>query len=253
MKDLGKATRYLGMEVTMLDSSIKPTQSRYIREIVNRFNLHHLRPAKTPVEPGVKLTKETKREASQKFRQEYQELVGSLIHLAVKTRCDISFSVGLVSRYMSNPNEEHLKAAHRIVAYLLHTIDLGLHYQSTKPEIMGWVDTDYAGCLDTCRSTTGWIITLGGAPISWASKRQKTVSLSTCEAKYMAASEAAKEAIWIQGLMKELSLANTPIIPLHIDNDAALKLTKNPEHRERSKHIDVRYHFIREKVVAGEL
>jgi hypothetical protein len=254
MVDLGPCTEYLKMQVEHTPGRVHLHQAGYIGQLLRKYNLDALRPVKTPVEPGTELRKATVTIANDEFRSHYQELVGSLNYLATRTRFDISFAFGLVSRYMSNPTSNHLKAVHRIYAYLKATPELGPTFlqQSSTLTVQAWADSAYADCLDTRRSTGGYVFTLNSAPVSWSSKRQKTVAVSTCEAEYVAASEAAKEAIWIQGLLKELDIP-IPTINLAIDNEAALRLTRNPEHHERSKHIDVRYHFIRERVQAKEL
>lgn len=134
-------------------------------------------------------------------------------------------------------------------------MDFGTTYQVIQDdpcELAGFVDSDFSNCKDTSRSTTGWLFTLSGAPISWRSKRQDTIAHSTCEAEYIAASDAAKEAVWLRNFINELGTAvQVGHVPLYIDNQSAIRMTKNPEFHERSKHIERRHHHIREIVKAG--
>lgn len=153
-----------------------------------------------------------------------------------------------------------MDAVQRIYAYLKRHPDLGPNYhpaerENRSCELIGYVDSDWAGCYDTRRSTTGWTFTLAGSPIAWASKRQKSVAMSTCEAEYIAAAEAAKEAIWLRNLLTELNVPSVSLGPikLMIDNNAAMKLTKNPEFYARTKHIELRHHFLREQVLEGNI
>ena len=249
---------YLGMNVHHDEDAIRIHQAAFIQQLLDRYDLNDLATVKTPMDSTHKLETEKNHTASKAFISRYLSMVGSLIYLAVISRPDISYAVGVVSRFSSNPNQQHLAAVTRIYAYLKGSKTRGLHFDRQLKDgwqLKGFVDSDWGGCNDTGRSTTGWVFTLAGSPISWASQRQKTAALSTCEAEYMAATEAAKEAIWLKGLINELRIPEVKIlaVPLMIDNNAALKLTRNTEFHARTKHINIRYHFIREHVEEGNL
>jgi hypothetical protein len=203
-----------------------------------------------------KLAKQATHVADSTFRSEYQSKVGSLNFAANQTRPDISFSTGYVARYASNPNQSHMDAVDRIFAYLSSCPSKGIQYSDKYGfDLKGFVDSDFAGCEDSRKSTTGWVFTLAGGPISWSSQRQKTVATSTLDAEYIAGAEAAKEAVWIRNFINDLRIPGLYVksVPLYIDCNSALKLTHNPEFHSKSKHIDVKHHFIREKVEEGEI
>lgn len=147
---------------------------------------------------------------------------------------------------MEKPTDEHVAAVKRVIKYLKKTINFGLFYFSnTTFDVRCYSDADFAGCLDTRRSTTGYCITIGGSLLSWCSERQELVSRSTTESEYIAGSEAIRELIWMKRLLIEL--IGTFPSTLYMDNASAIKLVKNPEQHKRTKHIDVRFHYIREK------
>jgi hypothetical protein len=164
---------------------------------------------------------------------------------------DIAFATGYVARYASNPNQTHMDTVDRIFAYLKN--DPGVYSGKHGLQLRGFVDSDFAGCEDSRKSTTGWVFTLAGGPVSWSSQRQKKVATSTMDAEYIAGAEAAKEAVWIRNFINDLRIPGVHVdtVPPYIDNNSALKLTRNPEFHSRSKHIDVKHHFIREKVEEG--
>lgn len=182
----------------------------------------------------------------------FREAVGSLMYLMLATRPDIAFAVGIVSRYLDRPSIQHIKAVKRIFRYLKVTKDLGIIFKKTNLfSLSCYSDADYAGDPITRRSTNGYVLFLGGNPISWSSRRQQCTALSTTEAEYIAASEAVKELMWFLKFFQDL-LPNTNLQPvLYIDNQGAIKLAKNPEFHARTKHIDVRVHYIREKYNEG--
>ena len=253
MTDAGTAAYYLGMQIEWQDNGVRIHQEGYARQILNRFNLTGIKPVATPLQTTHGLVTEKQSTSTKDFQHNYMSQVGSINYLQSKTRPDLSFPVSLVSRFMQNPNQEHADALTRQYAYLAKQPRAGLHYTSDgNAQLNGYVDSDWGGCKDTGRSTTGWIFTLAGGPVSWASQRQKTVSSSSTEAEYVAASDACKRAIWLQGFMNEVKDAmrqpRQETIPLHIDNASAIKLTKNPEFHGRTKHINIRHHFIRECV-----
>ena len=188
----------------------------------------------------------------------YQQIVGSLMWSAMSARPDIVFAVGYLSRFSSKPSEQHLKAAKRILAYLKGSIDkvltLGQLDNGGHHSLIGYCDADYAGDMETRRSTTGYCFKLLGSAVSWTSIRQSTVATSTCEAEYMALAEAAKEAIWLNRMLQELGfITKDKQTGLYCDNQGALALAGNPAHHKRSKHIDIRYHCIREMVDNGHI
>ena len=205
----------------------------------------------------------------------YCQLVGKLIFLT-NTRPDLAFSVGLVSRYMTAPQQAHLDAIHHMLRYVKKTSSYGLFYARhiTTP-ITGYTDADWAACGETRRSTGGYCFTLAGAAITWQSKRQPTVAKSSTESEYVSLSIGASEAAWLRRLIREIpsppltshssiSLALTspqiradlhtssPIV-VHCDNQSAIKLAKNPVFHARTKHIEVAHHFVREQVLRGEI
>lgn len=254
MTDEGECSWYLGMHVEQKPGEVRIHQKKYIDEIVAKYGFRDAAPVKTPLEKEVKLHARHDGTAHPKFREEYQSKVGSLNFASNQTRPDIAFATGYVARYASNPNQTHMKAVNRIFTYLKDDPGKGIVYSGKHGlQLQGFVDSDFAGCEDSRRSTTGWVFTLAGGPISWSSQRQKTVATSTMDAEYIAGAEAAKEAVWIRNFINDLRIPGVHIdtVPLYIDNNSALKLTRNPEFHSRSKHIDVKHHFIREKVEEG--
>ncbi|KAM6555743.1 hypothetical protein CsatB_002762 [Cannabis sativa] len=185
----------------------------------------------------------------------YASGVGSLMYVMVCTRPDIAYAMSIVSRFIADPGEKHWDALKWIMRYIKGTLDLGLTYsKSYNPEIQvsGYVDSDYAGCIDTRRSITGYVFTMQGGCVSWKANLQKVVALSSTEVEYMAATEAIKEAIWLKGLAKEMGF-ETKNVTVFCDNQSALHLMKNPMFHERSKHIDIKVHFIRDIISRKEV
>lgn len=178
-------------------------------------------------------------------RVPYASAVGSLMYAMVCTRPDIAQAVSVVSRYMSQPGKEHWQAVKRIFRYLKGTADIGLIYGGNSSSFLsGYSDADYAADLDTRRSTTEYAFTVGNSLVSWKATLQPTVALSTTEFEYMALTEAAKEGIWLKGLISDLGFPQDYAI-IFCDSLSAICLAKDQVHHERTKHIDVRYHFIR--------
>lgn len=182
----------------------------------------------------------------------YREVVGSLMYLPTNSRPDIAFALSYVSQHMEKPARMHWNALKRILKYMKGTQSYGLKF-STGFEIRLRVfsDADFANDISTRRSHTGFVFMLGTGPISWCSRKQKTVALSTTESEYIAASESIKELIWLQMLFKEFFDSGDGIPLLSSDNQSAIKLIKNPEFHKRTKHIDIKYHFIRKKFSNG--
>jgi ribonuclease HI len=178
--------------------------------------------------------------------------VGSLLYLSVCTRPDIAQAVGALTKYMAKPTTAHWQAAVGVVRYLAGTKSMGICFKGGDTTCMGYCDADFAGDPDTRRSTTGYVFIMNGGAISWSSRRQQTVAASTTEAEYMAAASATKEALWLRKLRRDLRLSVDTIL-IMADNQSAIKLVKNPISSMRSKHIDVIYHFARERVARNEV
>ncbi|KAG7588970.1 Zinc finger CCHC-type [Arabidopsis suecica] len=247
MTDLGKLTYYLGIEVRQSKESIELKQEAYARRILKEAGLDNCNPSHIPMEFGLKLSK-AQEEKSEADTTMYHRRIGCLRYL-LHTRPDLTFSVGVVSRYMQDPKESHGNALKQILRYLQGTLAYGLTYKKggTK-KIVGYSDSSHNVDPDDGRSTTGHVFYYGDSPITWCSQKQPTVALSSCEAEFMAATEAAKQALWLQELLSELTGQSFAKTFLYIDNKSAIELTKNPVFHGRSKHIHKRYHFIRECV-----
>jgi hypothetical protein len=178
--------------------------------------------------------------------------VGSLRYLA-HTRPDLAFSVGYVSRLMQRPTMEHQQAVKRIICYVVGTPDHGLYYLRCPGEahLIGYSDSDHAGDIDTSKSTSGILFFFGKCFVSWQSVKQQVVALFSCEAEYIAASTASTQTLWLVQLLSDLLGRDTGVVELRVDSKSALALAKNPIFHERSKHIRVRCHFIRDCLEEG--
>ena len=179
-----------------------------MEKILEKFGMNNVKPANVPLASYFKfsldLSPRTIEEKQYMFRVPYANAVGNLMYAMVSTRPDISHAVGVVSRFMANPGEEHWRAVKWVLLYLRGTSDHCISFDGREGSVCGYVDADYAGDLDKRRSTTGYVFTLAGGVISWMSKLQETVALSTTEAEYLAASDACKEAIWLKFLLDEI-------------------------------------------------
>ncbi|KAL0334641.1 UNVERIFIED_CONTAM: Retrovirus-related Pol polyprotein from transposon TNT 1-94 [Sesamum radiatum] len=251
MSDMGLMSYYLGLEVKQRSDGIFISQEAYARETLKKFKMKECNPVTTPIECGVKLSKDdgARKVDSTTFRS----LVGSLRYLTC-TRPDILFAVGLVSRFMENPSEEHMNAAKRILRYLKGTFDYGIFYTSSNDVCLkGYCDSDYAGDVDDRKSTTGFVFYFGENAISWCSRKQPIVTLSTCESEYVATTAGTCHAIWLRRLLSELYFAQDRATKIMVDNKSAIALAKNPVFHDRSKHIDARFHFIRDCIANKEI
>ena len=258
VSNLGEAKTFLGIEIIRdrKKRSVYLKQTKYIKDILEKYNKQGLNPVSTPAEAGIKLSKNLE-QASPEDIKLYQQYIGSLIYLTTHTRPDLAFSVYNCARHMSNPSKEHFTAVNRIFKYLNYTEENGLYfYSATAPILLGYTDADWGGDLTTRKSTTGYIFLFGNTPISWASKLQKSTALSSCEAEYMALKEAIKEYIYLISIYKQLDINKHLNLEeerfyLYSDNQPAIELANNPEHYSKTKHIDIQYHFVREKILEG--
>ncbi|XP_073300640.1 secreted RxLR effector protein 161-like [Primulina huaijiensis] len=178
----------------------------------------------------------------------YRSLVGSHIYVT-HTRPDISFAIGVVSRFMHDPSKVHFTAAKRILRYLLGTKKLGLHYVKDQDnKLVGFTDSEWAGCKDDRKSTSGYIFCLGSKVIAWSSKKQKTIALSSAKAEYIATTEATCETTWLRRILGDLQQVESQPTKIYCDNMSVVAMTKNPVFHARSKHIELRHHFVRELI-----
>ncbi|KAL2251280.1 UNVERIFIED_CONTAM: Retrovirus-related Pol polyprotein from transposon RE1 [Sesamum indicum] len=204
--------------------------------------MENCKPVSTPVECGVKLSFYEDGEKIDPIF--FKSLTGSLIYLTC-TRPDILFGIGLVSRYMEAPTSSHLKVAKRILRYIKGTINHGIFYGNSQDfKLVGYCDSDWAGDVDSRKSTIRFVFFMGNSAFTWNSKKQLIVTLSTCEAEYVAATSCVCHAIWLRSLLKNLKFAQEGPTGIYVDNKSKIALAKNPMLHERSKYIDTRYHFI---------
>lgn len=243
IRDIGPIDYCLGVKFKQSEDRITLSQRGYITDLLNRFNMNDARPVSTPICADTKLTKQ-----SEDLEQDvpYRELVGSLTYLALTTRPDISFAASSLGQFNNCYGKSHWTAAKRVLRYLKGTIDLGLCYSKRPEPLTAYVDSDWGNCPDDRRSYSGYVFVLSGCPISWDARKQRTVALSSTEAEYMALTEGTKESIYWTSLLQELGFHDLTDVKVHIDNLGALKLAENPVFHARSKHIDIRHHFVRE-------
>ena len=211
MTDLGPCAYYLGMTVTRdrVKRTIRLGQAGYIERVLRDNGMWEAKPVSTPMETSAKYEPaEEGYQATQKDKTRYQSAVGSLMYAMLGTRLDLAFAVSVVSRYVYNPTKKHWGAVKRIFAYLKGTVNMELVFQGTLSDLIGYTDSDWAGDIATRRSTSGYVFNVGSAAISWSSKRQATVALSTCEAEYIGQTQATKEAIWLRSLLTSLRPRN---------------------------------------------
>ncbi|KAH9667758.1 Integrase catalytic domain-containing protein [Citrus sinensis] len=258
MKDLGPANKILGMQIhrDINNRKIWLSQKNYLKKILRRFNMQDCKSIFTPLPVNFKLSSSmcpsNEAERKEMSRVPYASAVGSLMFAMICIRSDIAQAVGAVSRYMANPDGDHLIAVKRILRYIRGTSDVALCYGGSEFTIRGYVDLDFAGDLDKRKSTTGYVFILAGSAVSWVSKLQIVVALSTIEAKYMAATQVCKESVWIQRLLEELGHKQEKIF-VFCDSQSALHIARNPAFHSRTKYIGVKYHFVREVVEDGSV
>jgi hypothetical protein len=251
--DLGSAKLFLGMSIgrDRTNRTLWLGQTKFSKGILDRFNFAGARPRRTPMDANLKLSMHGE-DAEKQDIDQYPELIGCLLYLSGCTRPDIAQAVGTLSRFTAAPKDDHVKAAKQLLKYIAGTTGLGIMYGKEKKSLEGYSDADYAGDVDKRRSTSGYVFVLHGGAIAWRSKLQATVAASTCEAEFIAASTAAKEALWLKQLMAEFTGQVAPVT-MHVDNQGALALLHHPHGHQRTKHIDVAYKFVQDRVERGEI
>ncbi|RVW56555.1 Retrovirus-related Pol polyprotein from transposon RE1 [Vitis vinifera] len=249
IKDLGNLKYFLGMEIARSKKGIVVSQRKYVLDLLNETGMLGCKPAETPMDTTVKLEESDGSAPVDKGR--YQRLVGKLIYLS-HTRPDIGFSVSVVSQFMNNPTEKHMIAVIRILRYLKMTPGKGLFFQrTTNKEIEIFSDADWAGSVTDRRSTSGYCSFVWGNLVTWRSKKQSVVARSSADAEFRAMAQGICEGIWLNRLLEELRVPLKHPMVLYCDNQAAISIAKNPVHHDRTKHVEIDRHFIKEKIEEG--
>ncbi|CAN1334246.1 Retrovirus-related Pol polyprotein from transposon TNT 1-94 [Linum perenne] len=248
MSMMGEMKFFLGLQVQQLSSGIFIHQTNYTQNLLTKFSFDRAKSASTPMATTTKLTKDESADSTDPTH--FRALIGSLLYLTA-SQPDILFAVCLCARFQANPKASHLSALKRILRYLLSTKDYGLWYPSSESfDLVGYSDSDFAGSTFDRKSTTGVCQFLGPCLVSWSSKKQGSVALSTAEAEYVAAGSCSTQILWIRSQLIDygLKLQTTPLL---CDNTSAVNIAKNPVHHYRTKHIDIKFHFLRELVSQG--
>ena len=254
IKDMGRLHYFLGMTVVQDETqgSVWIGQPLYTESVLKRFGMQDCKPVATPVDVSTKLVTATKEECVD--QRLYQSAVGSLMYLSVSTRPDIAYAVSNLARFSSNPTENHWKALKRVLRYLRGTVNFGILYSpNSSPECIGFSDADWAGDTNDRKSTSGYLFILSGGAVTWKSKKQSCVALSTAEAEYIALSSAAQESVWLRQLTSDLGSPPKAQMTLFEDNQSAIAMSKNPQFHGRTKHVEIKHHFIREQVNEGNV
>jgi hypothetical protein len=258
MSDLGELGWILGIRVKRNRplKTISLSQAAYIDLVVKRFNLSDAPPLQTPIDPNAQVSKaqspDTEKQQTDMRNIPYREAIGSLMYAAIGTCPDISFAVTLLSQFLENPGRAHWEQAKRVIRYLKGTRNQELTF-GPDGGAEGFSDVNWGNNIDDRHSICGYVFTLNRGAISWSSKKQSVVALSSTEAEYIGITHAAKEATWIRHLLSELyspQILEYPII-IHCDNKSAIELAKNATFHSRTKHIAIRYHYIREALNDG--
>ena len=251
-RDLGDVTEFLRMRITQEGSQVHLDQSTYLETVLQRCGMQDCKSAVTPLPAGYMPEAVAQDTAiDPELRSRYQTVIGSLLYLMLGTRPDISFAVTKLAQFAARPSEDHLNRALYICRYLQGTKNYRLTYEGNPGSgILATTDSDWASDPAGRRSQTGYFITLAGGAISWVSRAQKTVALSSTEAEYMALSDCSRQVVWMHTLLGELGYNLKPI-PICGDNQGSIFIASNPVTEKRSKHIDIRFHYIREVIERG--
>jgi len=249
MSMMGELNFFLGLQIKQTKNGIFLSQAKYYKELLKRFGMENAKQMPTPMSTACYLDKD---EAGQSVDiKKYRDMIRSLIYLSA-SRLDIMFSVCMCARYQANPKECHLSAFKRIMRYLLGTINLGLWYpKNSSYNIVGYSDSDFAGCKTDRKSTSGTSHLIGSTLVSWHSKKQNGVALSNVEAEYISTGSCCAQILWMRQQLSDYGLM-LDHIPICCDNTSAINLSKNPILHSRTKHIEIRHYFLRDHVQKGD-
>ena len=264
IKSLGRPKLLLGMKVEQSDHFISISQTHYIDMMLKKFRLADVNPISTPMDPNVKLeyTPEEREaggqgETDDRVGHGYATLIGTLMYLTIATRPDIAFTVNRLAQFTSNPKKRHWTAAKRVFRYLKHTRTWYLAYGGDEnilnTDLSIFCDADWASDTSDRKSISGYVILIAGGAVSWSSKKQATVALSTAEAEYVTATHVAKQVLWQRSLFTELDFPLPTTSTIFTDNQASISISHHPESHSRTKHIDIAHYFLRDLISAGIL
>ncbi|CAI7885746.1 unnamed protein product [Closterium sp. NIES-54] len=254
MHDLGAVSHYLGMHIDrdLGNKTLNLHQHKYLESVVDRFGMIERKPTPTPMEAGFHpLAMSNENPMDPESARNFHSV--SCMYAAVSTQPDLSFPVGVLGRVVSSPMVEHVRASRRLLRYIKGTTRMGLHYEKGPVVLQGYTDADWAGDPSTRQRTSGYVFTLVGGAISWQSKRQNLIALSSTETEYVALTRGGTEAVWLRRLLVELGHKQEGPTPIYVDNQAAIGLAKNSVLHGRTKHIQICHHFIRKLVEVNEV
>jgi histone deacetylase 1/2 len=253
LKDLGDLHYFLGIEVNKVAGGLVLTQDKYASDLLKKVNMSSCKPVSTPLSTSEKLSAFEGTRLGPVDATRYRSIVGALQYLTL-TRPDIAFSVNKVCQFLHAPTDIHWAAVKRILRYLRGDTKLGLKIRKLNSMMVsGFSDADWAGSVDDRRSTSGFSIFLGANLVSWSARKQATVSRSSTEAEYKAVANATAEIMWIQTLLKEIGMSSPRPARIWCDNMGAKYLSSNPVFHARTKHTEVDFHFVRERVLSNQL
>jgi len=251
MSDLGEMSYFLGMEIHQATAGIFISQRKYAWDILKRFKMERCKSVPTPLVHNEKISKFERGDKADPTV--YRSLIGSLLYLTA-TRPDLMFAASLLSRFMQAPSQVHLGVAKRTLRYIKGTADYGIWFKREEQgQLMGYSDSDWAGSVDDMKSTSGYAFTLGSGMFSWNSKKQEVVAQSSAEAEYIAAAGATNQALWLRKILRDLEQNDIEATVIKVDNKSAISMAKNPVQHGRSKHINVKFHAIRQAEKDGEV
>ena len=245
MSMVGKLNYFLGLQVKQREDEIFISQEKYVKNLVKRFGLDSKKHTSTPMSSSVKLSRDAV--GVEVDPTLYRSMIDSFLYLST-SRPDIAFSVGVCARFQATPKESHLTVVKRIIRYINGTSDYGIWYSRDSNECLaGYSDVDWAECIDDRKSTFDGCFYLGNNLVSWMSKKKNSVSLSTPEAEYIAVASCCAQLLWMKKLLHDYGITQDTMC-VFCDNTSAINLSKNPFQHSKSKHIEIRYDFIRDLV-----
>lgn len=255
-QDLGEIKHYLGIEVTRdCDDIFHLNQSQYIRKIVNEFGLSSAKASDVPIHVSYGKASSNSDDSLILSNAQYQKLLGCLLYVSVNTRPDIAASISILAQKVSQPRQEDWNELKRVLKYLKGTADLklALGYKNYSGEfLLGYSDANWAEDKTNRKSNSGHVFLINGAAVCWSARKQSLVALSTCEAEFVALSEACRAASWIRKLLIDMKESMTKPTTILEDNQSCLNLVEQEERlSDRSKHIDTRFHFVKDYIKSG--